>query len=252
MPMPGQSLMEFFVKFMMVFIPAVFVISEVTNMASPLAKFASHSTIDEALGDGVVAMESDKAFYTLKGEDKNKNGIRDDVERVIDYQYSYKNGKIDYYDNPRDHDFYEDKIRFLMKKMQSLTQYEDTANWERPFPSKNTRLERKNMKGRVMYLQGRHNIRVFSKCLYDELNAQESVGTGAEYLQILRTQLNNNKRRKYFGESMLLHGNNIFESFISHKPRFDDHTYDLSNYSSELKFKPILLNRKDCSLKEFN
>lgn len=247
--MPGESLFKYIIGFFIIFIIAAFTVSEIIHNASPLFSHSSHEMIDETLKDKIVGKESDEAFYSLKGEDKNKNGLRDDVERVIQYQYSYKKGMKGRYYNQKNIKFFESKILFLMKKMQSLTKDEDIFNAVMSDDFELDDLGHREAKRYIKFYIKRKNIHKFSSCLFDYINNQDLVGTGAEYFQIIRTQLNTKKRRTFFGETMLFRGSNIFESFIAHPPRdrFKLYLYGdtLKRYNLENEF----IN--DCKLKEF-
>lgn len=242
-----KELIKTKIGFFMVFAIVAISYSELSNVASPVMYNATQDSIDSELKNNIVKRESEEAFFTLSGEDKNKNGLRDDPERELAFQYRDK--KANGYDS------YEKKIKHLLRKMNALTKYEDIASFDYD-PTK--KYSKSKLKRRYDFLDNYFAIKAFNKCLYEEINDNYDVGSGAQYLQVIRKQLNTKKRRDFFGEDMLFHSPNMFETFTVTKPEgYYSLTLEYSSLHTKL-YDPKRIKDyrkaskiKNCEVKEF-
>lgn len=229
--------------------------AEFSNVASPIAFNITQDDIDKEYSKKIVKKESEEAFFTLKGEDKNKNGIRDDVEREFIFQYKDKDGKI--------YKEITNKIEHLLKKMQTLTKYEDVAYLNMHTYDEHKKLKNKAEKQRKYeFLDNHLAIKEFNKCLYKIINDHKDVGSGAKYLQVIRKQLNTKQRRDFFGEDMLFQNYDRFQQFVAKPPKSEEgQSSEMASIYDDLhgtygkypknKQKIKASNIKKCTIEEF-
>lgn len=221
----------------------MFISSEISNFMSPLIYSASQDDIDMSLktNKDLVKRESDASFKTLKGEDKNKNGIRDDPERMLEYYYDFSK-KYDYDSSKLDktiyNKYYKKSIAHLLKKMQNLIKHESV--FERDIHSLD--FKSKDFKGlalkRYKYLDDYFAVEKYTNCLYKMINDNERVGSGNSFLHIIRKQMNTKNRRVFFGEQLLFQGDSMFEINIVTKPsRFKNYELEIVSLKEKLKIK---------------
>ena len=238
-----ENIVKFIIGATLITVLFMFISSEISSFISPLIHSVDQDDIDMSLktNKDLVKRESDASFKTLKGEDKNKNGIRDDPERMLEYYYDFS--KKYYYDSSkldktRYNKYYKKSISHLLEKMQGLTKHEDAFDID----IYSSDFEFKESKGlalkRYKYLDDYLAVEKYTKCLFKMINDNERVWSGNGFLHIIRSQMNTKNRRMFFGEQLLFQSKSMFESNIVTKPRnFNDYSSEFSRLKDKLKIK---------------
>lgn len=227
-----------FIGLIILFALSIGMWSEMSNFISPLISNTSESDIDAEFKQNkkMVKKEPISYFSSLSGNDSNKNGLRDDPERLMLYQYeNYSYTMI----KGKKNEYYLKNIKHLLKKMQDLTKYEKISKFKTNYESNINKKDRLNYELKYKYYSEYFSILEYTKCLYKKIDKEERVGSGNAFLHVIRKQLNTKKRRDFFGDHLLEQNLTIFDGKTFSKPK------DNSIMYREYTFLHDFLKKKD-------
>lgn len=199
----------------------------------------------------LVKRESGESILTLKGEDKNKNGIRDNPERLMeallyhDYDYDYNYNKI------KKVEIY----RMVLRAMQKIIVNDEKINnvWlEYKKDEISGKLTKKDIKKVEKVLLKQLNIFKLLECVNNEINENNETNHHRDIdddnytNEIIAAQLNTVSRRQVFSGPKL-----HFKSVNSHiNSIIGDLKRLIPDKYSRLKNQKSKIEKNNCNIKE--
>jgi hypothetical protein len=241
-----------FCCFILMFVTSIIVWSEMSVFLSPLVYNASEEEIDFKFrkDKNMVKKEPLSYFTSMAGLDSNENGLRDDPERLL--YYNYKTHAYTMSDGKTNEYFFE-SIKHLLKKMQRLTKYEEVSKLDLISSDFNDETRSQHELKYEYYLEY-FSVAEYTACLYEKINRRKKVGSGNAFLHVIRKQLNTKKRRDFFGDHLLEQKITMFDGETFTKPQsLIDKKWDYHGLKSTLKgntkYRPK--KNKKCEIWEY-